>query len=76
MENVAWLIPALACPLMMVGMMWMMGKGMGAKNRKSEDRPDPALSELRTERDRIDAEIARRERDGDSAGVAVRTTPG
>ena len=75
MENLAWLIPALACPLMMVGMMWVMGKGMGATNRRSEDGAEPDLGELRAERERIDAEIERRKQDGDSARAVARTTP-
>lgn len=43
MDNALWVIPALACPLMMVVMMLMMGKGMGGMfGRKAEsDEPDP-----------------------------------
>jgi hypothetical protein len=74
MENLLWLIPVLACPLMMVAMMLMMGKGMGMMGKdKEEARADeePAaprpVAELQAERDRLDAEIARREDGADAA---------
>jgi hypothetical protein len=38
METIAYLLPALGCAAMMGGMMWMMGRGNGAKT----DTPDAA----------------------------------
>lgn len=66
MENLLWLIPVLACPLMMVAMMLMMGKGMGMMGRDKDERPREEtdarpVAELRAERDRLESEIARRE---------------
>ena len=67
MENLLWLIPVLACPLMMVAMMLMMGKGMGMMGRDKDEarpneKPDPrGVAELRAEKDRLESEIARRE---------------
>lgn len=67
MENLLWLIPVLACPLMMVAMMPMMGKGMGMMGGKKEEaRPeqeaDPRpVAELRAEKERLESEIARQE---------------
>lgn len=73
MENLLWLIPVLACPLMMVAMMLMMGKGMGMmggkKDEAHEDGPDPRpVTELRAEKERIESEIERRERPEEGAG--------
>lgn len=59
MENLVWLIPLLACPLMMVAMMLMMGKGM-SMGRKS-DGPVRSVDELRAEQQRLAAEIERLE---------------
>jgi hypothetical protein len=67
MDNLVWLIPVLACPLMMVVMMVMMGKGMsmmggGKEEAGSDDEPSrQSLAELRTEKQRLEAEIVRRE---------------
>lgn len=69
MENLVWLIPVLACPLMMVAMMLMMGKGMGMMGgNKDEASPDEEadprpVAELRAEKERLESEIARREDD-------------
>jgi hypothetical protein len=69
MESLVWLIPALLCPLGMLLMMWMMGKGMmlRGKGDGSERRP---LSELRAEKERLEAEIAdRKDADRDASVV-------
>jgi len=61
MDNLVWLIPVLACPLMMVAMMLMMGKGM-SMGRKSDEPASPrSVDELRAERERLAAEIEQRE---------------
>ena len=76
MDNLLWLIPALACPLMMVAMMLMMGKGMGMigrgkdDERSHEERGGRPTAELRAERDKLDSEIARREGAEPGAGDA------
>jgi hypothetical protein len=82
MENFVWLIPVLGCGLMMVVMMLMMGKGMSMMGgEKHDDEKEEAaerpVAELRAERDRLEAEISRREdvgrppgEGGTSAGVA------
>lgn len=67
MDNLLWLIPVLACPLMMVAMMLMMGKGMGTMGGSKaeaspEEEADPRpVAELRAEKERLESEIARRE---------------
>lgn len=74
MENLLWLIPVLACPLMMVAMMLMMGKGMGmmGRDKQEDDATEKAVArpvaDLEAERDRLDAEIARREAAERAAG--------
>jgi hypothetical protein len=74
MENLLWLIPVLACPLMMVAMMLMMGKGMGMMGRdKAEpgpkEEPDRRpVAELRAEKERLESEIARRDGAEEGAG--------
>ena len=61
MENLVWLIPVLACPLMMVAMMLIMGKGM-SMGRKSDEAGSPrSVDELRAEQDRLASEIERLE---------------
>ena len=72
MENLVWLIPVLACPLMMVAMMLMMGKGMGM-GRKSDGSESPrSVDGLRAEQQRLAAEIetleARNAATGDPPG--------
>lgn len=73
MENLLWLVPVLACPLMMVAMMLMMGKGMGMTGKDKQEAgadEEPAaprpVAELQAERERLDAEIARREGGADA----------
>jgi hypothetical protein len=55
MDNLVWLV-ALACPLMMVAMMWMMGKGM-SMGKKSDAEHERSVAELRAEKERLEAEI-------------------
>ena len=61
MENLVWLIPVLACPLMMVAMMLMMGKGMGMGRKTDEPESPRSVDELRAEHQRLATEIERRE---------------
>jgi hypothetical protein len=37
MEGMTWLIPALGCVLMMVVMMWAMGRGMSMFGRNEDE---------------------------------------
>jgi hypothetical protein len=71
MDNLVWLIPVIACPLMMVAMMLMMGKGM-SMGRKSDETESPrTVDELRAEQQRLAAEIERVEpRNGDEPAAA------
>lgn len=58
MENLVWLV-ALACPLMMVAMMWMMGKGM-SMGKDGNPEPERSVAELRAEKERLEGEIESR----------------
>jgi hypothetical protein len=65
MENALWLIPVLACPLMMVVMMWAMGKGMGMSARRKDDRAqEGSVDDLRAEQERLAEQIDRLESRG------------
>lgn len=55
MENAIWLLPALACPIGMVLMMWFMGKGMRGKSDETES--PRSLDELRESHQRLATEI-------------------
>ena len=72
MENLIWLLPAVACPVGMGLMMWFMGKGM-KNSHTPEQGPAPAAprsaEQLHSERNRIDAELAELE-ERDRAPVA------
>lgn len=61
MDNLVWLIPVLACPLMMVAMMLMMGKGMSMGRKSDETEATRSVDELRAEQERPATEIERRE---------------
>jgi hypothetical protein len=61
MENLVWLIPALACPLMMVAMMLLMGKGMSMGRKSDEPESLRSVDELRAEQQRLASEIERLE---------------
>lgn len=71
MENLVWLIPVLACPLMMLAMMWMMGKGMSMGRKSDETETPNSVDELRAEQERPASEIERlEERSGGERGEA------
>jgi hypothetical protein len=72
MEGPLLLVPLLACPIMMVAMMWLMGRGMSGGKKEQTGEAEPTLADLRGERDRLAAEVERREADEEhSAGTGT-----
>jgi hypothetical protein len=57
----------LACPVGMGLMMWFMMRGMNGESRSRPVQPAASLESLRDERQRIDAELQRRETDASFA---------
>jgi cytochrome c-type biogenesis protein CcmH/NrfF len=70
MENLLWLFPLLACPIGMLVMMRLMGKGM---RMDKDQEPADSVTELRAEKERLEAEIERRE--GEERGARSSGTP-
>jgi cytochrome c-type biogenesis protein CcmH/NrfF len=64
MDNLLWLLPVLACPIAMVLMMVLMGKGMGMgrKSEEGEEESSRSAEELRTEQERLSRQIESLER--------------
>jgi hypothetical protein len=74
MENLIWILPALACPIGMILMMFVMGKGMGMGRKRDTDATQPSVDELRAEQQRLGAQIESLERgNGELASESART---
>jgi hypothetical protein len=73
MESAVLVLFALACPLGMGLCMWMMARGMRGDSAKqeSDETKQPSLTELRSEQERLAAEIARTERGADNGAEAA-----
>ena len=71
METVLLALIALACPIGMGVMMWMMGRGMRERPREDPDVPAD-VEQLRREHARLGAEIERL----DPTGEGERAGPG
>jgi len=76
MENLVWLIPVLACPLMMVAMMLLMGKGMSMGRKSDETESARSVDELRAEQQRLAAEIERLKPRNGGEPAATGDSPG
>jgi hypothetical protein len=68
MENFVWLF-ALACPIGMFLMMWLMGRGMRSGHKNEQAKAGLSVDELRSEQQRLGGEIKKLERsNGEKAG--------
>jgi hypothetical protein len=61
METVLVALAALACPVGMGAMMWLMAKGMRKDGRSQERAPAPSVEMLREEHRRLGEQIDRME---------------
>lgn len=62
MEHLLYALPLVACPLGMLLMMWLMGKGISPGTKSASDQSPRSIEGLRADQQRLAGEIEELER--------------